>query len=285
MRDLRPSVLLSATFIFTVIILGQEVFSSGTLWADTVHLTNGSKLDGKVVSENDREVVLKVGPQGIVRLQRKNVAKIEINQRTGTPSKKPDSRRKSLPVKPKSAPPASPVPEVSKSLRIYLDAPLAPLKGEQRALLDQWVKDLQRQRVIYRTRAEKHLGTLGSSIVPHLHSVARGSFVRARICALRLLVRFPRYESMPVALAGLEASDPWIRKWASELAGKISGKVQNYPWKENSAVSSRARLKKNWDQWYAGQEKLREILEAKRAEEVPSPSRPDLKDLENPSLS
>ena len=268
MRALRKSTLTTALLIFMTVIWSPGWPDSGTLWADTVFLTNGSKIDGIVVSENAQEVVLKVGSLGTLRLQRKNVAKIEENRRTGTTSGKSDSHRKPLPGKPQSTQHDASVSNVSVSLRIHLDAPVAPLQGELRALADQWVKDLQRQKVTYRTRAEKQLAVLGPSIVPHLQSVARSSFVRARICALRLLVRFPRYESMPVALVGLEASDPWVRKWSSELAGKISGKIQNFPWKDESAGSSRARLKKVWNDWYADQEKLREILEAQRAEEL-----------------
>jgi len=51
------------------------LIASGT-WADVVHLTNGSRISGDVVSESDKEVVVKT-PQGKVTLPRRLVDRIE----------------------------------------------------------------------------------------------------------------------------------------------------------------------------------------------------------------
>ena len=158
--------------------------------------------------------------------------------------------------------------KLSPSLKSRLESPVVPFVGSERDQVEAWVADLQRQRANYRTRAERHLSAKGVRIVPHLQKVAKSSFVRARICALRLLNKFPRYQSMPAALSGLQAEDPWVRKLASELAGKISGKPQSYPWQAEEDRPRRERKKVVWEKWYQQQEALRQLLEQRCEDEA-----------------
>ena len=94
-------------------------------------------------------------------------------------------------------------------------------------------------------------------MIPYVLPVARSEFVRARICALRILNKFPRYESMEVALSGLTAKDLWVRKFSAQLAGNISGIPQSFPWSAEDQHEMRKRHHRVWSQWYQQQEKLR----------------------------
>ena len=76
-----------ALTVFCVLLLGSERFTH----ADTVTLTNGSKIDGTVLKESATEVVLQVGTLGVVRLQKDTISAVEKNRRTGVVEKRPDS--------------------------------------------------------------------------------------------------------------------------------------------------------------------------------------------------
>ena len=253
--------------VFCVLLLGSEGFTH----ADTVTLTNGSKIDGTVLKESATEVVLQVGTLGVVRLQKDTISSVEKNRRTGVADKKPASdkpRKKNVNHKgevkseKKSALTSIAGVKVSQSLKTHLDEPLVAFTGKQKLEVEQWVEDLQRQRVNYRSRAERKLKETGPRVVPLLQSVAQSQFALARICALRVLNQFPRYESMPAALAGLDSDDPWVRKLSSELAAKINGEARLFPWKEGGALSVRSKAKSGWSRWYQQQESLRVKIEA-----------------------
>lgn len=270
---------------FLIGIWGSLFVLNSFSFADTIILKNGSAIDGTVISESDSEVVLQVGSLGTLRLQKDKISAVEKNRRTGEGPKKrgadknrpqigSDQEKSESLIQPRSS---VKVPaKISSSLKTFLDSPLPELEGEQKLLVEQWIKDLQRQRVNYRTRAEKRLGEAGPRVVPLLQSVAQSQFVLARICALRILNQHPRYESMPAALAGLESEDPWVRKLSSELATKIIGSKQVFPWKETKSTSRRSRLKSEWSRWYRQQESLRVKIEAQREQQ-----RESLKDRKN----
>lgn len=252
---------------FCALLLGNMNFT----YADTVTLTNGSKIDGTVLKESTTEVILQVGSLGVIRVQKDTISAIEKNRRTGVAENKPASeknRKKGVinreEEKPKNESALTSKVEVtvSKSLKTYLEKPLAALEGKQKLEVEQWVEDLQRQRVNYRSRAERKLKEAGPGVVPFLQPVAQSQFSLTRICALRVLNQFPRYESMAVALAGLDSDDPWVRKLSSELAAKISGEAWLFPWKEGGASSVRLNAKSGWSRWYQQQESLRVKIEA-----------------------
>ena len=269
-----------ALTLFCALLLGSERFTH----ADTVTLTNGSKIDGTVLKESATEVVLQVGTLGVVRLQKDTISAVEKNRRTGVVKKRPDSdkpRKKNVNQKgevkseKKSALTSITGVKVSQSLKTHLDDPLVAFTGKQKLEVEQWVEDLQRQRVNYRSRAERKLKETGPRVVPLLQSVAQSQFALTRVCALRVLNQFPRYESMSAALAGLDSDDPWVRKLSSELAAKISGDRRPFPWKDAGASAERSRAKSEWSLWYQQQESLRLKIEAEL--KVPNQSGKDRK--------
>ena len=258
----------SALFWVGVVTLFVLVCMPTTLSADTVVLKNGSRIDGMVISESESVVVLKVGDLGTLKLEKSRVVSIEKNLRSGDRPAKPKREKKSRVEKVGLEESARPKPtnlpaKLSRSLKNHIESPLLPFAVKELEAVKALVLDLQRQRATYRTRAERQLSGFGVQIVPHLQKMARSQFVRARICALRLLNEFPRYESMPVALSGLQDQDPWIRKLSSELAGKISGNAQSYPWQADKDQPQRKRKATVWRVWYQQQEILRQKLESR----------------------
>jgi hypothetical protein len=268
--------------LLTLTLLALGFFSvCPEVEADTVRLKNGSRIDGTVISETASEVILKIGRQGTLTLRRAEIAEVEKNGKTGETRRRPVSgkpttdvqeKARVLPVESKgTAPESVDARRISKSLKNHLDSPLIVVKGKQKAQIDQWVRDLQRQRVNYRTRAEKKLRSAGLPVVAHLQEVACSDFVRARIGALRILIEYPRYESMQSALSGLRSEDPWVRKLSAELAGKISGKVLRFAWEESASVSVRARQITIWSSWFTEQERLKDQIMTQREQKKLAP--------------
>jgi len=230
---------------------------------DTVELQNGSRIDGTIVKNDDQEVILKVCTYGTVRWKKSEVKKVEKNSRTGDrvfPKRektKPILKPVPFPVSEKSVGGAQEKKKSFGNTEAFKEELLNPLSGKDLLDVESWIEDLQRQRVNYRTRAETHLIRKGESVIPYVLPVARSEFVRARICALRILNKFPRYESMEVALSGLTSKDLWVRKFSAQLAGNISGIPQSFPWSAEDQHEMRKRHHRVWSQWYQQQEKLR----------------------------
>ena len=138
--------------------------------------------------------------------------------------------------------PAPPAATPSKLLR---QPELPKLTPKQQLEVQNWVRELQRQRATNRTRAEKQLYRYGAAAVPYLLPVSRSRFDLARIAALRVLLKSPRYEAVPAALEGLQAENRWVRKLSWQLIEKISGIRSSFPWEEKDL--SGLRRKKSAD--------------------------------------
>lgn len=166
-----------------------------------------------------------------------------------------------------------PAPAEKKSISSQ-QAELPKLTPKEQQEVQTWVRELQRQRATNRTRAEKHLRRVGAAAVPYLLPVSRSEFDLARIAALRILHRSPRYEAASSALEGLRAENRWVRKLSWQLIEKISGIRSTFPWDGDKFSSQRKRKAQIWQRWYRLQEQLCRQEEKLSRESQPQGSQP-----------
>lgn len=237
-----------------LVLLG--ILASGLLHGDTVHLLNGSSIDGTVIAQHGGEVVIQIGKIGRLKVPEDQVMTIERNSRRGHQGDSGATRRKPPEVvktpekKPETAP-------AEKSVGTPVEVQLAP---EQEAQVKEWVRDLARQRVTYRTRAERRLSTVGEGVVPFLVPLVTHPFDLTQISALRLLKKFPDARIAPAALAVLADSNRFVRKLAWENLQGISGLKLPYPWDDTSSDRQRLRAARGWNQWWQGEKKRLEAI-------------------------
>lgn len=133
---------------------------------------------------------------------------------------------------------------------------LPELTAQKKQQIQTWVFELQRQRVTNRSRAERQLLRVGPAAVPYVVPVSRSRFDLARIAALRILLKSPRYEAASSALVGLEADNRWVRKLSWQLIEKISGVRSKFPWDGRDLARQRKSKARIWQRWYRDQENL-----------------------------
>jgi len=118
------------------VIIGLVLVISCFAFADTVVLKNGRRLHGKIVSENDREVVIELARLGSITVRRQQIKEIIKNKRTGPIAPKPSEPEKpkdpSKPEKPEQKPDSSektgtpardPAPQTARPREKLQDAP------------------------------------------------------------------------------------------------------------------------------------------------------------------
>lgn len=163
-----------------------------------------------------------------------------------------------------------PVEPRESSSKLLKQPELPKLTPKQQQEVQHWVRELQRQRTTNRTRAEKQLNRYGSAAVPYLIPVARSRFDLARIAALRVLLKSPRYEASAVALEGLKAENRWVRKLSWQLIEKISGVRSSFPWEDEDRSRARHNKARIWERWVQEQERLRKLEEQRLREQEAS---------------
>ena len=159
------------------------------------------------------------------------------------------------------------------SVKLLRQPELPKLTSKQQQEVQNWVRELQRQRTTNRTRAEKQLYRYGPAAVPYLLPVSRSRFDLARIAALRVLLKSPRYEAVPAALEGLKAENRWVRKLSWQLIEKISGIRSSFPWDDEDLSRARHKKARIWQRWHQEQERLRK-REAQRLRELEGKTEP-----------
>ncbi|MGE4618928.1 MAG: hypothetical protein AAEJ04_03875 [Planctomycetota bacterium] len=162
----------------------------------------------------------------------------------------------------------------AKDAKAIRDPELPELTKAQKLEIQEWVRELQRQRARNRTRAENQLKKAGPAAVAYLLPVARSRFDLARIAAFRVLLQSPRYEAVSVALEGLEAENRWVRKLSWQLIQKISGIQGVFPWESEDLKQLRSQKGQLWKRWYRQQEKLREREDQQIAAQAAAAAKP-----------
>ncbi len=235
------------------------LFVCAPLVADTVELTNGSSIDGKVLIDGEKRVVLQIGDLGTMEIARSEIVSVLKNNlhrqiRTDSPEPAPATRDKKGDIDKQQKPrPDLPMPQAPP--KVDLPPEIPELSPKRLAQVKLWVYELQRQRSRNRTRAERSLGQVGPGVIPHLLPVARSPFDLARISALRLLIKTPHFKAARVALEGLQADNQWVRKLSWQLVQKISGVKGPFSWQDQSSTRKRSVQIRRWHQWFQQQER------------------------------
>ncbi|MEE2856081.1 MAG: hypothetical protein VX949_01660 [Planctomycetota bacterium] len=221
------------------------LFVCSPLVADTVVLTDGNRIDGKVLVDGEKSVVVQIGDPGTMQI------------RTDSPEQAPAVRdKKDDTDKQKKTRPDLPLPQSPP--KVDLPAEIPELSPKRLAQVKLWVYELQRQRSRNRTRAERSLGQVGPGVIPHLLPVARSPFDLARISALRLLIKTPHFKAAKVGLEGLRADNQWVRKLSWQLLEKISGVKGPFSWQDQGSARKRSVQLRRWQQWFQQQERLQQ---------------------------
>ena len=234
------------------------------LKGDTVLLVNGSRIDGLVLDQDQKRLVLQIGGLGTMQIPNSTVRSIEKNRRIGPSvgdSTGSDHQQPAPPVTPVVPPQKktrSPLLLPRADSRVKLPAELPELSGRKIQQVKEWVGELQRQRARNRSRAEKQLATVGPAAIPFVIPVARSTFDLARISALRILLKTPHFMSVDVALEGLSADNRWVRKLSWQLIVNISGISGEYSWDRQKLSAKRAQQSRRWHQWVQQQRRLYE---------------------------
>jgi len=227
---------------------------------DTVLLVNGSRIDGLVLDQDQKRLVLQIGGLGTMQIPNSTVRSIEKNRRIGPAASDPSSSDRQQP---------SPAVDPQKKARLPLLLPgadsrvklppeLPKLSGRKIQQVREWVGELQRQRARNRSRAEQQLTTVGPAVIPYVMPVARSSFDLARISALRILLKTPHFMTADVALEGLSADNRWVRKLSWQLIVNISGISGDYSWDPQKLSAKRTQQSRRWHRWVQQQRTLYE---------------------------
>ncbi|HIG04142.1 MAG TPA: hypothetical protein EYQ08_00170 [Planctomycetes bacterium] len=234
------------------------------LKGDTVLLVNGSRIDGLVLDQDQKRLVLQIGGLGTMQIPNSTVRSIEKNRRIGpsvgdsTGSDRQQPAPPVTPVVPPQKKTRSPLLLPRADSRVKLPAELPELSGRKIQQVKEWVGELQRQRARNRSRAEQQLATVGPAAIPFVIPVARSSFDLARISALRILLKTPHFRSVDVALEGLSADNRWVRKLSWQLIVNISGISGEYSWDRQKLSAKRAQQSRRWHLWVQQQRRLYE---------------------------
>jgi len=239
------------------------ILLSTLLHADTVHLTNGSSIDGTVVSQHDGVVVVEIGTIGRIEIRQEDVLAVEKNTRTGAQGGSRPPKRDAGEKKTPAPTPGAKKPRVKRASDPSAKPQEPLLTPAEEAKVRQWAQDLTRQRVTYRSRAERRLAEVGVAAVPFLLPLVGHPFDLTQISALRVLKRTPDIRVAPVALAVLADGNRFVRKLAWENLQAVSGLKISYPWDDTASDRQRLRAAAPWHRWWQ-REKAR--LEAQKLE-------------------
>ncbi|MDE0959471.1 MAG: hypothetical protein OSB09_01675 [Planctomycetota bacterium] len=243
-----------------ILLLGVVLCSP--LQADTILLVNGSRIDGRILDQDQKRLVLQIGELGTMQIAARTIVSIEKNRRFGPDPAASSSPRPGADSRPAPSKAGSPVktrpllalPERPSGIKLPPELP--ELTGSHQQMVVEWVRDLQRHRARNRSRAERHLSLVGPGVLPYLIPVARSSFDLARISALRVLLKSPHFSSADVALEGLSANNRWVRKLSWQLIVNISGIPGDYSWDTQKLTAKRAQQSRRWHLWVQQQHRL-----------------------------
>lgn len=238
-------------------------------FADTIVLTNGGKLYGKIVKEktNDKEVTIQLPNKGEITVNRDQIERIEINEikgpRLGPPSKSPlvpaQPKKKPLTQPEKEKPqPGKPVEEKKKE---------EPLDPELKEKIELYIKQLglsRRQHRGRRNNAMAELTKIGKPAVPFvIEALKSGKNSKAKWGAARVLGNIGDKRATEPLIKRLRDSDNFVRKESVEALRKITSKSFGYDPEGNPQLRSAAA--KKWEEWW---QKQKEEEEKRKAEEL-----------------
>jgi len=275
-----------------LIVAAVAVLAVPSLRADTVYLKNGAWIDGRVRSRTEKVVEVEIGRIGKIEIQVSEVYEIEKNNRTGEesrPGSKEEEERiakltregKIPPVKPKedssgegeSSRPAGsktagdgpPDATESKAAEEPADkdastpgAPerdVPPIDPQLKARIEDLVRDLERQKAQFRSRAERHLKAIGAPALPYLLPVAKSPSELARVSAFRLFSEFGDDTVVEPCIEALADPNEYVREQANKTLERVTQKSFGY--QAQASPRRRENAQQKWKKWW--EEEQREL--------------------------
>jgi hypothetical protein len=251
---------------------------------DTIHLTNGRKLHGKVEKENDKEVVISIGKKQTITVKRDQVKWIEYNTRTG-PDVAPPSTSDNWPPKPEGKatepPKAEEKGEEKKAAGPATKEEEKPLDPELKKKIETLIYQLGHREVGFRASARTELSGIGEPAVPMLIDALQGgrnSWTKQG--AAQVLGTIGDKRATEPLVKQLRNDDKWVRKESAEALRKVTG--QNFGYDPEAEPAAREDATRKWEDWW---KKQKEEEEKKKAEELnkqeetkkPEPEKPGTK--------
>jgi hypothetical protein len=270
--------------------------------ADTVTLTNGGEIHGKILKETEDTIRIRTGG-GVMELARDKVSSIERNEKgVGTPSPRPRPRRDG--ERDEAEPEADAPPPDQEALRAELEelgpgpderlAALA-LSGEESRQLDTLIGKLGRTgrrggnpNQIRENARDTIVAELGIKAVPRLDRELRGShYWRARMAGSALIriarahpeegrwllqhLDTPRAAIKLLGHKGEPGLSAFLRAEANELLEVATGhSVEFAPSEEEAPTAAEKKGQRDWRTWWRGAkrewDKAQRVAEERRAE-------------------
>ena len=280
----RPS------FLLVAVVLG---FVVPDLRADTVYLKNGAWIDGRVRARTDEVVEVEIGKIGKIEISVSEIYEIEKNNRTGEEKQQNTKdeeeriarlsrdaklaggaqRTDGTPVRPDaSGADSGKKPEGEGSGKSDVDKAGAssppPSQGKEedstldpqlKARIQELVRDLERQKPQFRTRAEVHLKAIGAPAVPFLTPLAKHANDLTRVAVFRLLSEFGDERAVDACIEALSDPSEYVRDLANKTLERVTQKSFGY-----LAQASPRRRETAQDKWKKWWEEEKETLARER---------------------
>jgi hypothetical protein len=126
----------------------------------------------------------------------------------------------------------------------------AGLSNEDILAIQDEVRELSRERTRNRVRAERHLISMGSAVLPYLAAVAGHPFELTRRSVQRIVRDIDDVRGAPLAVAALNDSDEWVRVLAHEaLAALLPSDISYDPkGSEKERLEAQASYRALWQE-------------------------------------
>jgi hypothetical protein len=242
-----------------LMVLALALFLPGIARADTIHLKNGDVIEGKILSQSEKEVVIQVGKTGSMTIAMRRVERIVKDDKTGEShgggsitGRKTPPKEKEEPEKPKVEPKDGPtVPKEPAKDCPYIDR--SKVDPEAVAIAENYIGRLS-SKPKFRNRARNHIRALGEkagrSLVRALDSPS--PLIRKEVT--RLLGEIKYKPAVPALIGkGLTDEDVYVRIEAVASLRGMTGKSFRYM--PEGLPRIREEGLKKWKRWWEGEQK------------------------------
>ena len=239
----------------------------GIAQADTITLANGRKLYGKIISENEKEVTLNVSNAGTVTVKRKEIEKIEKDEKEGPHVLPPSESPLVTPASEKKGVPQKGAEEKEKKEGEKAAAAGEEVRKEEidpklKERIEALAAQLGHRQASWRSNARVELVKIGKQAVAILVNVLEsGSTSFHRWGAAQVLGDIGDERATEALVKCLRDADEFVRKESNDALKKITRQDFGYDPLAGSEVREAAARK--WEEWWQKQKE-------KAQEEVPA---------------
>lgn len=223
--------------------------------ADTIHLKNGDVIEGKILTQDDKKVVIQIGALGKMTFTMDRVEKIVKDDKVGGNQGGVIKGRKRDPVPPKKTEPKKVDPKESPKGPAkdcpYIDRSKIDPVADQRARSQ--IRRLT-AKARFRNRGRNQLRNLGEKAGrPLVQALSNPSPVIRREAAT-LLGEIGYKPAVPKLIRGsLRDKDGTVREAGIQALRKLTQK--NFRYFSNAVPRLREMALKKWDAWWAAEAK------------------------------